>query len=334
MGSVRASLAAAAAAVLLTTAPLAACGSASPTPSAADPSRPTPSATASPGATKTHKPGGKPSPTAKPGGGGSPTKVLVVIEENHTIGEMRSGMPYAASLADQYGYATHWRALTHPSEPNYLAIAGGSTFGVTDDHAPSANAAKVGNAMSVFGQALSMGKTAKTYAESMPDACHIWDSPDRSVGTPTYAVRHNPWVFFKSEQADCQKYDVPLPALAADARGGTLPKVGFVIPDLTHDAHDGTLAAADSWLRQQLAPVLAGPDFTSGRLVVVITADEDDKSSDNTVLTVVAHAGLQHKVVDTPLTHYSLTGYIGHVLGAKPLGQGGTAPDMGAAFGL
>lgn len=60
----------------------------------------------------------------------------------------------------------------HPSEPNYLAIVGGSTFGVTDDAPPSANADKVGAAQSIFGLALSAGKTARTYAESMPENCH------------------------------------------------------------------------------------------------------------------------------------------------------------------
>jgi acid phosphatase len=338
----------AAAAVVLIATPLsAACGSAGPTPSSGGPASRTagvsPAPTPTPTPTPTPSPTRRPQPTPKPAPSStsseraaprSPTKILVVIEENHTLAQMRSGMPYVASLAQRYGYATRWRALTHPSEPNYLAIAGGSTYGVTDDRAPSANAAKVGRAHSVFGQALSVGKTAKTYADAMPDACHVWDSPDRSVGKPTYAVRHNPWVYFTAERAQCRKYDVPVAALARDARRGTLPNVGLLVPDLTHDAHDGSLHAADAWLRTQLAPVLAGPDFTRGRLVVVITADEDDKSGNNTVLTAVLHPRLRHKVVRTPLTHYSLTRFIGQVLRVTPLGQGRTAPDMRAAFGL
>lgn len=272
-----------------------------------------------------------PATTSRPA---APSKVLVVIEENHTLDQMRSGMPYAASLADEYGYATRWTALAHPSEPNYLAIVGGSTYGVTDDRTPAANAAKVGNARSVFGQALAAGKTARTYAESMPRNCHVADFPDRAGGAPRYVVRHNPWVYFGAERAQCLQHDTDLSTFATDAASNRLPNVGFLIPDLLHDAHDGSLAAADAWLERQLAPVLSSDDFTRGRLAVVITADEDDRSRDNTVLTAVLHVRLSHKVVATPLTHYSLTRFLAEVLGVEPLGAGRDAPDLRRAFGL
>ena len=42
-------------------------------------------------------------------------------------------MPWTYQLGSAYGYATDFHAMTHPSLPNYLAIAGGSTFGVQDD---------------------------------------------------------------------------------------------------------------------------------------------------------------------------------------------------------
>jgi hypothetical protein len=57
----------------------------------------------------------------------SVTKVLMFIEENHSLAEMKAGMPYLYSQATTYGYATNYTAIRHPSLPNYLAIAGGST---------------------------------------------------------------------------------------------------------------------------------------------------------------------------------------------------------------
>ena len=113
-----------------------------------------------------------------------------------------------------------------------------------------------------------------------------------------------------------------------------LPTVGFLIPNLVHDAHDGSLGAADAWLQQQLTPVLRSADFTSGRLVVVVTADEDDKRSGNVVLTSVLSTRLHHQVVSRPLTHYSLTRFVAQVLHQQPLVNGRTAPDMRAAFGF
>lgn len=256
------------------------------------------------------------------------------MEENHSYTQMRQGMPFLAHLSDTYGYATHWTALAHPSEPNYLGIAGGSTFGIRDDRAPAAHTGDIGLATTVFDQAIAAGKTAGTYAESMPKNCHVYDSPDPSVGKPVYAVRHNPWAFFRSGGRNCSLHDVDLTTFASDATDSGLPNVAFLIPNLEHDAHNGSLAAADSWLQQQLTPVLQSADFTSGNLVVVVTADEDDKHSGNTVLTSVLTPRISHKVVDTPLTHYSLTRYIDEVLGVRPLLNAATAPDLKTAFGL
>jgi hypothetical protein len=268
------------------------------------------------------------------GAGVKAKKVLVVIEENHSYAQMRAGMPFLAAQSNKYGYATHWTAIRHPSLPNYLAIAGGSTFGVVDDKSPAAHYSKVRSAKSVFDQAVAAGKRARTYAESMPKNCHVFDYPDKSVATPKYAVRHNPWVYFKAGRSRCSTHDRSAAVFVRHARANALPNVGFLIPNLSHDAHNGTLATADAWLKKRLAPVLASRDFTSGRLVVIVTADEDNRQSGNTVLTSVLTPALSHKVVNTTLNHYSLTRYIAHVLGVTPLRNGRTAPNLRTAFGL
>jgi hypothetical protein len=234
------------------------------------------------------------------------------------------------SLSQRFAYASHYTAITHPSEPNYLAIAGGSTFGDTTDHNPAVQV----SGQSVFGQAIAAGGTAKSYMESATANC-------QQSNTGRYAVKHNPWASFKDERAACQVGDVPSGtptsgALATDIKNGTLPNAGLVTPNLDHDAHDGTLAAADTWMKGWLPSILASPDFTSGRLAVVITADEDDRKSGNVVLTTVLHHSLdgKHLVVSTPLTHYSLTRLYGQVDGKPLLAAAATAPDMRSAFNL
>jgi acid phosphatase len=67
---------------------------------------------------------------------------------------------------------------------------------------------------------------------------------------------------------------------------------------------------------------------------VVITADEDDGSQGNKVLTVVMHPSQQSRVVRRRLTHYSLTRLYEDVLGARHLGRASGAPSMSAAFRL
>jgi acid phosphatase len=252
------------------------------------------------------------------------TKVLVFMVENHSMAQMRTGMPWVYRLAQRYGYTTDYHAITHPSLPNYLAIAGGSTFGVTDDDSPSAHPLA---GASVLGRSVASGHTAKLYAESMPANCTL-------VPSGRYAVKHNPWAYFTSERAACRRYDVPLSALSGDVSRGRLPDVGMVIPNLCNDAHDCSLAAANSWLRSKVGTVMAGPDFTSGRLAVVITADEDDRHSGNKVLTVVAQASLHGKVVSAPLDHDGLSRSLSQVTGTSPLRHARGAASVLGAFGL
>jgi acid phosphatase len=285
-----------------------------PSSSAPSPSRPTPSpSTPAAGAS-----------VAVPGGGEPISKVLVLVVENHSLDAMRRDMPWTFGLAQRYGYATGYRAVTHPSLPNYLAIAGGDTFGIADDHDPAVHAI---HGPSVFGQALARHRTAKVYAEGMPSPCF-------TTSSGRYAVRHNPWTYFVDERAACQRYDVPIGALAGDVRSGSLPNVGMVIPDVCSDAHDCPLAEADRWMQQTVGEIMAGPDFASGRLLVVITADEDGHDQDNLVLTTLVTPQIGHSVVRSDLSHYSLSGLLSQVAGASALRRAQSAPPLASAFGL
>ncbi len=255
------------------------------------------------------------------------TKLLVFVVENHSLDQMSHDMPYTFGLAQKYGYSTAFTALTHPSLPNYLALAGGDMFGVTNDGPPSSH---VASGRSVFGQALALGRSARLYADGMPGTCALENGGDR------YAVKHNPWAYFIEERDLCQAADVPMDSFASDSSSGDLPSAGMVVPNLCHDAHDVDcdLRDADDWMRTYVGEALAGPDFASGHLAVIVTADEDDRSQDNTILTTVFHPSQHGNVVDTPLTTYSLTRLYEQVLGADFLGNAATAPDMAAAFGL
>jgi acid phosphatase len=252
------------------------------------------------------------------------TKLLVFVVENHSIQQMRRQMPWLAHLARRYGYAARYNALTHPSLPNYLAIAGGDMFGVTDDGPPSSHPIR---RPSVFGKALRAGRTATVYAEGMQSRCQL-------VNSGRYVVRHNPWTYFETERSLCRHHDLPLAALRGDVATGGLPRVGMVVPDTCHDAHNCSLRLADSWMRRQVGLVLGGRDFTSGRLAVVVTADEDDHDHGNRVLTVVANRRLHHVVVRRRLTHYSLSRAYAEVAGYAPLGHAARAPSLVGAFGL
>jgi len=119
--------------------------------------------------------------------------------------------------------------VTHPSLPNYLALAGGSTFGVSDDRSPSSHPITQD---SVFDAVIAAGHRAKIYAEAMPEPCTLGP-------TGRYAVKHNPWAYFSSDTSrdNCRRLDVPaLQTLIATAPGPPAPTVRLLL--------DSCLAAA------------------------------------------------------------------------------------------
>ena len=258
-------------------------------------------------------------------------KVLVIVEENRSVQDAKAHMPFLLSQAQKYGTATNFYAIKHPSLPNYLVLAGGSTFGVADDEAPDAHRLQ---GPSLFGQLVAAGRTAKTYAEAMPDNCSRQDHE-------TYAVRHNPWVYFDdpTERAACERFDVAsgsptAGALVDDINAGELPTFGLLIPDVCHDGHDCSAATTDDWLRSWLPTIKDGPDFAANRLAIVITWDEDDDNSGNQVPLVVIHPSLKGSQVTTRLDHYGLSASIARVGGIPPLRDAGKGTAPLEAFGL
>jgi phosphatidylinositol-3-phosphatase len=256
-------------------------------------------------------------------GSGPVRKILVIMEENHSIQQIfPSGMPYLWTLAQRYAYATNWSDVAHPSLPNYLAIFGGSDFNDPQDCAPAAGCTYPGP--SVFGQALARGETAKAYEESMPQPCD-----QGFVGD--YDVNHNPWAYFPSEAASCQAHDVPAGtptggALADDVRGGALPTVGLITPNLQHDGHNGTPAQADAWLRTWMPALMSGPDWRSGRLAIVVVFDEGETTEQ--VPFVLMAPRLSAVKITEPANQYALTRLIDKVIGAAPLRKASSAADI------
>src|SRR5690348_6690526 len=73
-----------------------------------------------------------PAPAAPVAG---PSHIVVVVMENHEYDQV-VGLPDAPFLDGMVGQGVLLSkefAVTHPSLPNYLALLGGSTFGITSD---------------------------------------------------------------------------------------------------------------------------------------------------------------------------------------------------------
>jgi phospholipase C len=258
-------------------------------------------------------------------------KVLVIVEENRSVQDADAHMPFLMSQARSYGTATNFYAVRHPSLPNYLVLAGGSTFGVADDGDPNEHPLE---GPSLFGQLVAAGRTAKTYADAMPINC-------ARENHETYAARHNPWTYFddSAERAACEQFDVPAGsptagALVNDLTAGNLPTFALLVPDICHDGHDCSAATTDEWLQSWLPMIENGPDFRSNRLAIVVTWDEDDEHSGNRIPMIVIHPSLKKQQVTKRLDHYGLSASIARIGGVTPLRDADKGTDVLAAFGL
>src|ERR1039458_6686697 len=123
-------------ALLLATLALAACGSAGPpTPAGSAAGH---SATASPSAGQDAPGSTSSGQSGQAGALPAFAHTVVVVMENHSYSEVIGSpqAPYIHALAREGALFTQSRAVSHPSEPNYLALFSGSTQGVTSDNCP------------------------------------------------------------------------------------------------------------------------------------------------------------------------------------------------------
>jgi len=294
-----------------------------PTPTASTPTSPTP--TSSPSSSSP-----TPSPTSSGPTASAPcgrtasapatyAHVVWIVFENHSYSEVigSSAAPYLNHLADACGSASDMHAETHPSLPNYIAMTSGSTQGITDDNGPAAHPLGSASIFSVAGDWRSL-------EESMPAPCSATDSG-------RYAVKHNPAVYYTQLGATCPARDVPLQSTPDVSAAFT-----FITPDLCDDMHDCDVATGDRWLSGVLPAILASPEYAAGRTAIFVTWDEDDRSTDNHIATLVIAPSVHPGTTSaTSFNHYSMLRTTEEMLGLSPLlGAAASATSMRSAFGI
>ncbi len=235
--------------------------------------------------------------------------VFLIVMENHSAQEALAG-EFTASLAAKYGVANNYRAITHPSVPNYLALTSGSTWGLSDDSYHSLPKQDLGTQLTVA------GVTWRAYMEGLGDGGCL-NSP------VPYDPGHNPFAFYGGS---CPPNVVPFTAFEGDLARNT-PRFSWITPDRCHDTHDCSVATGDEWLKQTVGQITNSAAWKSNG-VLFITWDEDDGSATNQVLTLVLAPGKGHRQSSAPYDHYSLLATIEDILGVGRLGHAAQAQPM------
>jgi hypothetical protein len=250
----------------------------------------------------------------------SRSHVIVLVMENEEASDVigNTAAPFVNRLARRYARATRYFGVAHPSLPNYLALTGGSTFGIKSDCTDCSVSAR-----NLVDQLESAHVSWNAYMEGLPRAC------DTTGGVDGYAKKHDPFLYFRDvagNPARCARV-VPYAQLGSDLRTGRLPTFVWITPNLCDDGHDCGLAQADRYLAGIVPALLRelGP-----RGFLLLTWDEGSSDAGccgrqavgGRVATIVAgpdvRAGATSAVA---YDHYSALRTVEDALGLGRLGQ-------------
>jgi phosphatidylinositol-3-phosphatase len=255
--------------------------------------------------------------------------IYLIVMENHEYGSIvgSSHAPYLNSLIRRYGLATNYHAVTHPSEPNYLALFAGSTFGIRNDGVHNLAAPNLAD------QIGSHGRSWHVYAQDLPSRCYTGSSAHGGVdlvgASGWYARKHEPAISFTdiSRSGRC--------ALITHLTGFSATAANFelIVPNMTNDMHDGTVAQGDAFLRAFVPRITSNAAFASSLLLITWDEGSTGSGGGGHVATLVISprvpAGFRSAVSHT---HYSLLKTIENAWGLGCLGHTCTANDLREFF--
>lgn len=219
--------------------------------------------------------------------------IFVLFENTNMATALRQ--PFFGKLATDGAQFSNMLAITHPSQPNYMALASGSTNGVRDDRVIDVDAGNITDLLEA------KGLTWKVYAEDYPGGCFTGKT------NKNYARKHNPFISFKNIQSnparcanivDAQQFD-------RDIASGTLPNYIFYVPDMRNSGHDTNVAFADQWYKNRFEHLLGDSNFMK-RTILISTFDESGPSLQNQIYTSIVGPDVHPGIVSEDLTLYSL----------------------------
>ncbi|BAY25141.1 phosphoesterase [Calothrix sp. NIES-2100] len=229
--------------------------------------------------------------------------IFVIVEENKSYSQIigSSNAPIINQLAKTYGLASNFYGEVHPSEANYIAMLGGSTFGIHDD---DAFYCQVGSkdkfcsysqrpdyvnhtitAKSLMDQLEHKGLTWKGYFEDIPSpGSKAVFAP--SVTRALYAAKHNGFISFKKVQDDPNLLNkiVGIDQLTKDLQTGNVPNYSHIIFNQCHEMHglaecpgqEQLIKTGDTMIGQVVKQITTSKVWaSSGNNAIVITWDED-----------------------------------------------------------
>ena len=269
--------------------------------------------------------------------------IFVVMEENHEYSQIigNKNAPNLNFYATSYALATGYDSVTHPSAPNYVALVGGSFFGIKDDNAWQTHKL---NDPSLTSQLEAAKLTWKGYFQGLPKPGFTGNCYPAAC---YYASKHNGPIYFDVVNGSKTelKREVPITQLTTDL-AAKLPNFAVIIPDQCHDMHGGygtctnstdaqLVAAADTYAAGLVAQITAAPFWAKGNNAIVIVWDEGSTNiggGGHVPAIVITSTGPRKLADPTASNHYGLLGTIQAAFGLACLQNTCGAPLLPALF--
>lgn len=240
-----------------------------------------------------------------------PDHVVVVVLENKGPDQILGNpdAPYLNGLAARAALFADATAVTHPSQPNYLALFSGSTQGVRGDGCPYPLSGP-----NLATRLADAHLTFTGYAEGLPAPGYTGCAAGR------YTRTHNPWVDFTT---------VPVPAnqpFAAFPRDGArLPTVAMVVPDVCDDMHNCGVGTGDAWLATRLDPYVRWT--ATHHSLLVVTWDESGEGGNRVPLLLAGPMVVPGRYSE-PVDHVRLLRTLEAMYHLPPTGQAAAATPI------
>lgn len=261
--------------------------------------------------------------------------LIVVMEENQgysSVVHNTAAWPNLNHLIATGALPASYYANSHPSIGNYFMLSTGQLL-TTDD-----NSTQVWNVDSLARRMLQGGATFRVYAEDVPRGY-------LGGNTATYLLRHNPFARLSDIAGNATEANAvlwPFTQFYLDLYNNSLPELSFIVPNIYHDAHNGSPLAADAWLQTYVVNEIAAfPEFKPGGDGILVVGFDEAASTDLTyggghVSPVfwgpLVRAGYTQQST-TVYQHQSMLRTLTEALGLpNPPGAAATSPSMAEFF--
>lgn len=232
--------------------------------------------------------------------------------------------PYFNSFATSNLNFTNFSGVEHPSQPNYLDAFSGSNQGVTND----AHFTFPASADNLGKQLTAAGRSWRVYAQDYPGNCSDADTFAGGVDGPgvagTYVRKHNPAISFENIRLD--------PAQCANIQNlasfDPTVNFAFVVPNMTNDMHDGTVAQGNAFLQNFVPLVDASPDRAHTLLIVSFDEGTTSTNGGGRIYTAMSAPWIAAGTASSAYNHFSVLRTIESIYGLPFLGAAATASTI------